>query len=215
MYCDDNQDRIVNFLTSKNAKGDIPWWYFPPPVLPSITGLSSEQVQQLKVREGFKQGALYPYCKNPDILHCPGDPRAGLRTGSGYAWNSVSPVGPLNGEFAEIYKLSGIKRTSEIILWVEENDPRGENQGSWLMYQQAPPNYTGAAFEDSPAVFHGSSSTFNFADGHAENHKWVDAATISYAASMNLNKYSSSPSGAQTSRDAPWVNKGYAGTANP
>jgi hypothetical protein len=52
-------------------------------------------------------------------------------------------------------------------------------------------------------------STFNFVAGHAENHEWLDAATIAYAASMSVSKYASHPSSSQTPRDAAWVNNGY------
>jgi prepilin-type processing-associated H-X9-DG protein len=31
---------------------------------------------------------------------------------------------------------------------------------------------------DPFAVFHGNVSTFSFVDGHAENHRWLDGATI-------------------------------------
>ena len=215
MYADDNQGRMVNFSTQRNAAGDNPWVWITPPVIPPLGGLNPEDQQKAKIVAGFRQGALYAYCPNTDIIHCPGDTRAKLRVGTGYSWGSLSGVGPLNGEFGQLFKESEIRRPGEVLLWVEENDPRGENGGSWLMYAQAPPTYAGAAFQDSPAVFHGSSSTFNFADGHAESRKWLDGATISYAANMNLNKYASSPSPASTPRDAPWMNKGYAEARNP
>jgi prepilin-type processing-associated H-X9-DG protein len=105
---------------------------------------------------------------------------------------------------------------SEILLWVEENDPRGENLGSWMMNAGSPPDYAGSSFVDSPAVFHGDSSTFNFADGHAASRKWLDGATKVYAASMDQNKYGSlRPSAAQVARDAPWMARGYATSTNP
>jgi prepilin-type processing-associated H-X9-DG protein len=70
-------------------------------------------------------------------------------------------------------------------------------------------------FIDSPASFHGSSSTFNWADGHAAMHRWSDPATIAYAQSMNQSKYGNSPPAAQVSRDAPWAARGYASKINP
>ena len=56
--------------------------------------------------------------------------------------------------------------------------------------------FVGSKFIDSPAAFHGDSSTFDWADGHASMHKWRDAATFAYALSMNTSKYSSAPSAA-------------------
>jgi prepilin-type processing-associated H-X9-DG protein len=75
--------------------------------------------------------------------------------------------------------------------------------------------FVGSRFIDSPAAFHGNSSSFNWADGHASMHKWVDAATIAYALSMNLNKYGNSPSADKVTHDAPWAASGYASKINP
>jgi prepilin-type N-terminal cleavage/methylation domain-containing protein/prepilin-type processing-associated H-X9-DG protein len=224
MYCDDAQDRIPNFNTSVNAAGDIPWLYQVTglnsivPNLPDTTGLSSQDTQKTLVEAGFTQGCLGQFCKNPDVIHCPGDLRSsrpvGVAAGQGYAWGSYSGVAPLNGEpppagqNPNITKRSAIKRTSDIILWVEENDSRGENEGSWDFYASPPVNST--SFEDSPAVFHGSTSTFNFADGHAEFHKWLDSATIAFAQSTDPNKYSNRPSWNLVTDDAGWINSRYA-----
>ena len=224
MYCDDSQDRVANFNTSVNAKGDIPWIYqvrqplassvVPKP--PDVTGMSAEAAQKAYVAAGFSQGCIYQYCKNSDVIHCPGDTRntrpVGAGANQGYAWGSVSGNAILNGENPLIFKRSTIKRPSEIFLWVEENDPRGENLGSWDMYSSPPAG--SPSFEDSPAAFHGSTSTFNFIDGHAEPHKWQDGATLSYARNTNPQKYSSAPSWNQVPNDAPWANL-RVGVVNP
>jgi prepilin-type processing-associated H-X9-DG protein len=102
------------------------------------------------------------------------------------------------------------------MLWVEENDPRGENLGSWIMNKGTPPTFSDASLIDSPAVFHGKSSTFNFADGHCESRKWMDQATIDYAASMDTGKYGSiRPPASATPRDGPWLAEGYASRQYP
>ena len=75
--------------------------------------------------------------------------------------------------------------------------------------------FKGSTFIDSPAAFHGTSSSYSWADGHATTHKWVDAATLAYARSMNQNKYGSSPSATSISHDAPWMAMGYPTKANP
>ena len=73
-----------------------------------------------------------------------------------------------------------------------------------------PPAGTTASFEDSPAAFHGTTSTFNFADGHAEPHKWRDTATLNFARSTDPDKYNNRPSWKDTPNDAPWMNLRYA-----
>jgi prepilin-type N-terminal cleavage/methylation domain-containing protein/prepilin-type processing-associated H-X9-DG protein len=220
MYCDDSQDRMPNFNTSVNATGDIPWMYqvFPSlassvvPKPPDITGMSPQDAQKAYVEAAFKQGCLSQYCSNPDVVHCPGDTRytrpVGSGNGQGYAWGSVSGVAPLNGETLNLTKRSAIRRTSEIILWVEENDSRGENEGSWDFFSSPPAN--SCSFQDSPAAFHGNTSTFNFADGHAEAHKWLDSATLAFARSTDPNKYNNRPSWNVVIHDAPWMNLHYA-----
>jgi len=218
MYSTDNQERLVNFLETLNAKKEVPWRYDPPAIPVTIpAGTSAENTIKLNIEEGYRQGALNIYAPNPGIIHCPGDTRIGLKAGRGYTYSSVSPVGTLNGEKAVFYKTTQISHPSDRFLWVEENDPRGENLGSWIMNQNGTQanGFMGSSWIDSPAAFHGQTSSFNWADGHASMRKWVDPATIAYARSMDQNKYGNSPSATQVKNDAPWAARGYASAINP
>jgi prepilin-type N-terminal cleavage/methylation domain-containing protein len=221
MYCDDNRDFLVNFDLVDSPKLDKPWRYKTPPVPPVFPpGSSARDQYLLTYRAGFKQGALGPYLLNPDVAHCPGDRRAMCPVGTGssgsgwFAWASVSGIGTLNGEHPQLYRRAELLHPTEMFLWIEENDPRGENLGSWIMNAGTPPAFTDASVIDSPAVFHVDSSTFNFADGHVASRKWRDQALIAYASSMDTAKYNSRPSGAQTPRDGPWLARSYATTQN-
>ena len=218
MYANDNQEKLVNFIEDLNAKGETPWRYQTPPnpvVYPA--NASDEDKIRLRIEAGYRQGALFSYAPSSGILHCPGDKRVTLKAGQGYTYPSISPIGTLNGERPVFYKTTELNRTSEKFMWVEENDPRGDNLGSWIMDQQGTVqnDFLNSKFIDSPAAFHGDSSSFNWADGHASMHKWRDAATLAYAQSMNLNKYGSTPSPTQVSHDAPWAASGYASKINP
>ncbi|MCX6924808.1 MAG: prepilin-type N-terminal cleavage/methylation domain-containing protein [Verrucomicrobia bacterium] len=218
MYTNDNQDKLVNFNEGLNGKNEIPWRYDPPPKTPVFpAGTTAENRIKINIEEGYRQGALFQYAPNPGILHCPGDNRVGLKAGAGYTYTSISPIGTLNGETPVFYKTSEITRPSEKFVWVEENDPRGENLGSWIMNQAGNQanGFVGSTYIDSPAAFHGNNSSFDWADGHASMHKWVDPATIAYAKSMDQNKYGNAPSAAATKNDAPWCAKGFATKANP
>jgi len=218
MYANDNQERLVNFLEVLNSKNEVPWRYDPPPNLPVLpAGASAEDKIKLYIEAGYLQGALFAYAPNPGILHCPGDRRMGLKAGNGYTYSSVSPIGTLNGERAVFYKTTDLKRPSEKFVWVEENDPRGDNLGSWIMNQAGTVanDFTGSSYIDSPAAFHGTSSSFDWADGHASMHKWVDPATIAYAQSMDTGKYDKSPPASQITHDARWLARGYASKINP
>ena len=70
--------------------------------------------------------------------------------------------------------------------------------------------FQGSAFNngnDAPAAFHITSANFNFCDGHAESHKWLNGLTIAYA---NGN---GNPPPANV--DSQWVAQHYAGKQNP
>ena len=218
MYASDNQERLVNFLEILNARKETPWRWDPPPVAPTLPpGTTPEDTIRINIQEGYRQGALFAYAPNPGIIHCPGDKRMGLKAGFGFTYSSVSPIGTLNGETPVFYKTTELTRPSDKFVWVEENDPRGDNLGSWIMNQTGTlaNDFLGSSFIDSPAAFHGDSSSFDWADGHASMHKWVDAATLAYALSMDKNKYGAAPAFPQVKHDATWAAKGFASKINP
>lgn len=216
MYASDSKDKLINFTTAPNANGDMPWRYSSPSPLPTLpSGITAEARQILLLREGYKQGGLFAYAPNAAVIHCPADTRSKLTVNNGFAYGSVSPAGSLNGERPELYKQTDLRRPSEKFLWVEENDPRGENVGSWLVSASYPPSFPSMAFIDSPAIFHGDSSTFSWADAHASSRKWQDAATRTFAASMNPQKVASPPSASQAPHDMFFLANGYATKYNP
>jgi prepilin-type N-terminal cleavage/methylation domain-containing protein len=203
--------------------------------LPPGMAANTEAAQKYLTQMGFKQptpaieGPLYKYCKNPDSVHCPGDKRYQLAVSAGYkgpySWDSYSGSTYLNGEgrtdaAKNINKRSGITRPSDKFIWAEGADMRGENVGSWQMTPgTSAANFSDAIFGDSPAAFHVTSAVFNFCDGHAESHKWLDGTTIAYANDTTPGKDAggTSKSNAQHARnvDAIWCGSHYAGKQNP
>jgi prepilin-type N-terminal cleavage/methylation domain-containing protein/prepilin-type processing-associated H-X9-DG protein len=227
MYADDNHDSIVNFDTAVNSYGEIPWRYDSAPKAATIPpGASAQDKAILIMQAGFVQGAIYQYIPNVNVLHCPADARFNnpvvlnpTAAPGNFAYGSYSPPGGLNGVVYSpstiIRKQSGVLHPTERYLWIEENDPRGENKSSWVMNAGTAPSFTDATFVDSVASWHGNTSTFSWADGHAESHKWQDSATVSYAKNMDPNKYSSAPSFSQSPDDIYYLAKGYATQQNP
>jgi prepilin-type N-terminal cleavage/methylation domain-containing protein len=217
MYSTDNQDRVVNFLQNKNATGDVPWRYESGPIAVVIpAGTSNERRIQLWIENGYRQGALNTYAPSPGIIHCPGDTRIKLKAGKGFTYVSLSGIGTLNGEVSEILKISMLSSVSERFIWAEENDPRGENVGSWIMSQGSPAqDFKGAQLVDSTAIFHGDASTFNYADGHADTKKWVDPVMKAYSASMDPNKFGSAPNDTRAPNDVRWLARRYPSKINP
>jgi prepilin-type N-terminal cleavage/methylation domain-containing protein len=237
MYSDDSQDVLVNMNNFDNANiaGQVqhPWRYQPPtayyattlPVVPAQNGLGAQAYAILLMNECVRQGAFGPYLKTAGALHCPGDMRYRRPVGGGFAYGSVAGVTGLNGQTWNdhpqtgefILKRAAILHPSERMLFVEENDPRAENWGTWVMavHGVAANNWIGSSFVDSPAVFHIASSSFSWTDGHASSRKWLDGATITYAASMDPAKYGNIPGANVTARDVDFLIKGYPFAGNP
>jgi len=219
----------MNNTDNANLPGQTqhPWRYQPPttyyasslPVTPPQNGMGAQQYAIQLMNECVKQGAFGPYLKSASVIHCPGDMRYQRPVGNGFAYGSVAGVTGLNGQTwtqhptqTEILtKRLQLTRPSTQLLFVEENDPRDENWGTWVMGVNGTSAtfWLGTTFVDSPAVFHDNASTFSFADGHAAGRKWLDSATVAYAGSMDPNKYGSSPSAAATARDVAFVVRGY------
>jgi prepilin-type N-terminal cleavage/methylation domain-containing protein/prepilin-type processing-associated H-X9-DG protein len=225
-YCDDNAANNVGFNTyQRGAPTQIDpmnWRAAATLVTPAPPGgLSQEEQLKWRIEQGYKKpapnvdGPLYKYCPNGSIMHCPGDLRYRLRYGSGYCWDSYSGMNGLNGESGTVLtKRTDLTHPADRILWAEGADMRGENEGSWVMNPGTAPTFTDASFRDSPAAFHGVSTSFSFADGHVEMKKWLDGTTINYAHSEDPNKDAGSDgtralASTPGNVDAVWVAKRY------
>jgi type II secretory pathway pseudopilin PulG len=235
MYSDDNNELLVNLSTYNGSMTPQPYgvpWRTDMHngelvvTLPPGVAANTEEAQKYRTEMGFQQprpnttGPLFPYCKNADVVHCPGDKRYQLHVSPGYngpySWDSYSGATFLNGEMR-----TDITRPSEKFIWIEGADMRGENVGSWGMksYGTAARSFSDALFQDSPAAFHVTSADFNFADGHAEGHKWLDGTTVAFANDQTQTKDSGGAT--QTSANHPgnpdlqWIGSHYPGKQNP
>jgi hypothetical protein len=148
-------------------------------------------------QKGIRKGLLFPYVGSVDAYHCPADRSKQLFASApagqyGSFWNSYSITGLMNGERSKetyllynptatsgwdvnaVTKLSEVTSPGMRVVFLENADPRGWIMGSWLM------NYTAPSWNDPFAIWHGTNypmSPLGFADGHAENHRWVDKTT--------------------------------------
>ena len=245
MYADDNSDRMVNLSTYTaspltSSPDGVPWrtdiWnsqLLPAPNLATSAGWQAASEQGYKQPTPAIEGPLWRYAPNTGLVHCPGDRRyqlsypagATARNGGPYGWDSYSGATFLNGEgraSANNYsKRTQISRPSDRFVWVEGADMRGENVGSWGMnsYGSVALNFTDAQFQDSPAAFHTTSANFNFADGHAESHKWLNGATVAFANDTTRTKDSGgatqSAANAAGNKDLQWIGSHYPGKQNP
>ena len=118
---------------------------------------------------------LFPYVPNAGVFHCPRDLRyKKLLVNSGWAYASYSKTDGMNGygwngAGCDFTKITQLKLPSVSAVFIEEADPRGHNVGTWVMNSDG--------WVDPFAIFHGAVSTFSFADGHAESHKWLNSDT--------------------------------------
>ena len=139
LYKDDNDDRLVGGQVGK----------YPHDWVQKPTGAGSMLERQ---KEGIRQGALYHYAgKNVDVYRCPADQRK-LIPGQ-IAFCSYSIPGGANGEiwdnaYVQAERYSEIHEPATKYVFVEEADPRGWNQGSWVL------NPRGGTWVDPLAIWH-------------------------------------------------------------
>ena len=161
MYKDDNDDKLVGGHT------DPGHWVLRP---------SGNSIEQKK--DAIRNGSLFPYVNNTiDVYRCPADLR--IKDPGQFAFRSFSIAGGANGEdwsgsvLAKIY--SDIKRPATKYVFLEDIDPRGFNTGSWVM------NFNPPRWVDPLAMWHNEKSTFGYADGHSEMHRWYDKSFIDWS----------------------------------
>lgn len=163
MYKDDNDDKLVGGHT------DPGMWVLRPP--------DNSTIEQKK--QAIRDGLLFPYVgKKIEVYRCPADLRQ--KDPRQDAYRSFSIAGGANGEgWQDTYKqaktYSDIKNPAEKYVFLEDIDPRGFNTGSWVMH------FGPLSWVDPLAMWHNEKSTFGFADGHSEMHRWYDKSFIDWA----------------------------------
>ncbi len=187
MYADDNSDKIVcgdaeeygdwetsTFAYSCNPLGDHcrekPWvlkdWVLPP--APPLT------LEQQK--DQIMNGALFRYIKDIKSMKCPRATALEVRTYSiidGMNCKVIagsSPTGIGSGA-ALIKNRQQIRKAYERIIFIDDGGSLAKTQGGWTVYVSR------YAWWDIPSDRHGDGTTFSFADGHSEYHKWTDSRT--------------------------------------
>jgi len=238
MYAFDNNDELMTMNNGITVNNDHqtqrPWRWQPPtspgatgpPVIPpESAGMDARTKAIFLMQQCVLQGAIGPYLRTADVIHCPADYRFKRPVGQGFSYGSVGGATGMDGQpwgivsqSMMLTRLSQVLHPSLKLLWVEENDPRGENWGSWVMNTAGTPsdNWAGTTFEDSPAVYHVDASTFSWADGHSSSRRWLNSATIAYAANSDVSgsKYGSPPSAASTVLDVTYIKMAYGFAGN-
>ena len=169
MYANDNVDTLANMNNVVNSTATAasttglnqnPWrWQYTTtyvagnlPVTPAQGSLDAKSYVKLLTEQCVIQGAFGLYLKNPDVVNCPGDTRKQLSSAN-YAYCSYSGVTGLNGQTWNndptqpelLSKITDLHHPTDKFIFVEENDPRGENEGTWVM------SVNGSAVTTGPA----------------------------------------------------------------
>ena len=128
-------------------------------------------------------GSIGSYTKSPGSYRCPADhsvyplsQQQRVRSCSVNGFIGTTPTESLNrGEvdprYATFNKTTSFNPTLSAVsafVFLDEN-PNSINDGFFRI------NAPRSGWSDFPAVNHGSASSFSFADGHAEIHRWKDA----------------------------------------
>ncbi len=123
-------------------------------------------------------GSIGPYAKNQGVYHCPADTYKDpvykvLRVRScsmNYNCGTSGNAYGASAAYKQFHKSTDFNARmapSDCFVFLDE-DPLSLNDG-WFEYIP-----TGNGNNDKPAVNHGNSSSFSFADGHVELHLWHD-----------------------------------------
>jgi prepilin-type N-terminal cleavage/methylation domain-containing protein/prepilin-type processing-associated H-X9-DG protein len=135
-------------------------------------------------------GSIGPYAKNAGVYHCPADhtldpvsKQQRVRSCSENCYMGNTTASDINTSFTVFKKYSQFSSklsASDAFVYLDEN-PLSLDDGFFLLIESVNPNDL-SLNENHPAVNHGTSTSFSFADGHAELHKWNNAFL-----SINLN----------------------------
>jgi prepilin-type N-terminal cleavage/methylation domain-containing protein/prepilin-type processing-associated H-X9-DG protein len=193
LYAGDNNQRLAPNTSNPGAGEDADHPAWVAGWLERGTSPDNTNVELLVGSEYQKFGSLGGYAKTPVIYHCPADrsmdkkyllPR--VRSVSMNGW--ISPG--LNGRISSGYENKPFEKyskatdfirlaPSDAFVFLDER-PDSINDGWFKVNTQGynPMNPSDWSITDLPAVNHNNTSSFSFADGHAELHRWMNPKTI-------------------------------------
>jgi prepilin-type N-terminal cleavage/methylation domain-containing protein/prepilin-type processing-associated H-X9-DG protein len=210
MYKDANREYLIRAETAEptiNGKEQFGYWLqFPQDENGNYTSYAKCTLDDQM--RGIQAGALYPYLESKGVYRCPGDKRdVKALFQSSYSipdnMNGAKLYPTYNGHKVFTEKYSQIRNAYEKYAFVEENDCRGYNVGSWVMGLMG-------TWSDAMALWHNGKSSLGFADGHAELYRWEDPKTIEMCQKGGFNGMGGpTPCEDPTAGDYAYMKKGY------
>jgi len=172
MYADENDDKLVNGDTGEYSihANETPWvlkdWQ---------SGMTVGQKT-----DAILNGALWPYTKSLKLYKCPtvgkivrgGTLEDIMRTYSVSDSMNCKNWPDMNAKMVK--KRLDIENPAYRIVFLDDGGTITSALGGWTVY------VTDERWWDPPPIRHGDGSTFSFADGHSDYHKWKDPRTIEF-----------------------------------
>ena len=202
MYADDNDGVLMcNGACYDYWQGSYdptPWVHSPAdPAGNRIGSPPPASIRDEDRYRGIQLGTMWNYIKDVDAYHCPGDNRRSTRQpprdcfrsySMSYAFGALRATTPaIRGGYQYYRRMIEVKNAAQFYVFVEEEhngSAYGANEGGWHLPMNGGTNRLsnpgGWTFYDPLASYHNKSSTFGFADGHAERVKWMDKRTLEF-----------------------------------
>ncbi len=171
MYKDENDAKLVCGMPEWSDRGS--WVQIPP------NGANSTVEEK---KEYIKKGTLWPYVKKVEVYRCPSDKRKN-NPNHKYAYRTYSIAGGMNGvndpdttwEIKPCKNYTDIKQPANKIVFIAECDPRGYNQGSWVIQPRS------KRWVDPFGIWHrDNNSVLSFADGRVDMHRWLSRGLVEW-----------------------------------
>lgn len=193
IYADDNKDFIPS--TMATDPDGRPAWITGAESYTGGNPLSLDPANRANwdINAGLTTNVLWDYAKTPEIYRCPADPRqcsvqVGLNRNvypvvrsmsMNQAFGSVSAWINKGGGNFKLYKRKGsILIPTQTFIFAEEA-PASINDDAFAVECSSTLGAGNEKIVDFPAVYHGGNSTsFAFADGHAEIHRWIGSTIL-------------------------------------
>ena len=182
-YTVDNQEKLVSndrFTPSQT----------PPTLSPYWCPGNIQVIAQATNTDYIKIGALYPTLNSVKVYHCPGDKTQLLAGGTlcdrvrSYSLSlfmngndlEVRNEAKNNSAFINNHKATEIYKPTDSIVFCEEGPSLDDGQFGFQPNLSTDAGFAGWIWVNVPAFYHGASTAFSFADGHAEMHRWQNSA---------------------------------------
>ena len=179
MYADDNSDKII--CGDAEEYGDwetssVEYSCIPPVGIhcrekPWVLNDWGGTLTIVQKKDQIMKGALFRYIKDIRVLKCPRGNADEVRTYSFVDGMNVKVLSVGSGAILIKNRLQ-IRKSFERFVFVETGGLLANTQGGWTVYVSK------YQWWDLPSARHGDGTTFSYADGHADYHKWLDPTTF-------------------------------------